>query len=140
MWIVYAFLTIVFYVGLDFCVKRAAGKIDDFWGSVIINAVSVLPALVVYLWMKFSGKEIMVTKEGLTFSTLGGLSIGIGTVTFLKMFATGTNLSIGSPLVRIGILIGAFVVGLVVLKEVPTTRQLIGLVLAIGGVALVVFK
>lgn len=140
MWLIYALLTIVFYVGLDFFLKRAAGKIDDFWGSVLINAISVFPALVVVTWMRFTGKDILVTKEGITFSLLAGLSIGIGTITFIKMFATGTNLSIGSPLVRVGIILGTIIVGMVVLRESLTVRQIIGMIVSLVGVGLVLFK
>jgi uncharacterized membrane protein len=127
-------------VGLDFFLKRAAGKIDDFWGSVLINAISVLPALIVVVWMKFSGKQIFVTKDGLIFSLLAGLSIGIGTITFIKMFATGTNLSIGSPLVRIGIILGTTLVGIFILRENLNAKQIIGMVIALLGIGIVLIK
>jgi uncharacterized membrane protein len=140
MWIAYVLATIVFYVGLDFFLKKAAGRIDDFWGSVVINAVSTLPALVFVIFAKLSNKEILVTKDGLIFSILAGLSIGIGTITFIKMFATGTNLSIGSPLVRIGIILGATLVGIFVLRETLSPRQMVGIAMSILGLGLLMFK
>jgi len=56
------------------------------------------------------------------------------------MFATGINFSIGVPLVRIGIVLLAFLVGILVLKENPSLPQIAGLVLALIGLYLVVAK
>lgn len=98
----YAGMTIFFYAGLDFFVKRASGKIDDFAGTILINFFSVLPALIIYFWLKVSNQEILFTRDGAVASILAGLSIGVGTITLLKMFSLGTNISLGSPVVRIG--------------------------------------
>lgn len=56
------------------------------------------------------------------------------------MFATGINFSIGVPLVRIGIVLLAFLVGVLILKENPSLPQIVGLVLALTGLYLVVAK
>ncbi len=140
MWLIYALLTALFYVGLDFCVKRAAGKIDDFWGMLIINAVAVIPALVGFLILKMSRSELLVTREGITWSILAGISIGLGSVTLIKMFSSGANLSIGSPLVRIGTVVGVVIVGMFFLRETLSVKQIFGLAVSIGGLFLLVVK
>jgi len=140
MWLVYALATAIFYTGLDYFVKKTAGKIDDFLGSVIINFFAVLPALAIWLWLKISNQQILYTKEGGLYSILAGLSIGIGTITFLKMYASGANLSLGSPLVRIGTVALVTLVGILILKEPLSTKQVLGLVLSIVGLSLLVFK
>ncbi|OGM11996.1 hypothetical protein A2Z22_04925 [Candidatus Woesebacteria bacterium RBG_16_34_12] len=140
MWIAYALLTIVFYIGLDFFIKKAAGRIDDFWATVVINSFSIIPALLVVLYLKVSNKEIFATKEGLVYSTLAGLSIGIGTITFIKLFATGANLSLASPLVRIGIILGTTLLGVLILKESFTLKQIIGMILSLTGLVLIFWK
>lgn len=140
MWLLYAFLTIIFYVGLDFFLKKAAGKIDDFWGTVVINFFAVLPALLVVLYLKLANKTIMATSEGLIYSALAGISIGIGTITFIKLFATGANLSLVSPMVRIGIILGATLVGVIVLRESLSIRQILGILLSVIGLGLIILK
>lgn len=140
MWLVYAFLTILGYVGMDLFVKRASGKIDDFLGGAIINFFALLPALLIYFLLKISGKEILMTRNGIIYSITAGIFIGIGTITFIKMFATGTNLSLGTPLVRIGTVILATLVGVMVLRESLTIRQVLGLAISVIGLVLVVFK
>jgi len=64
--------------------------------------------------------------------------IGLASIFFLKMFATGTNLSVGVPLVRIGIVLIATILGLVVLKEGFNVRFLVGFFLAIFGLYILV--
>jgi len=140
MWIIYALTTVIFYAGLDFFVKKAAGRIDDFLGTVIINFFSTLPALVVYTYLKLSNQQILFTKEGAIASVIAGLSIGVGTITLLKMFSLGTNISLGSPIVRIGTVVLTTLIGVLLLKETLEPRQLIGLILSMIGLSLIIFK
>lgn len=140
MWLAYAGMTIFFYAGLDFFVKRASGKIDDFAGTILINFFSILPALLIYFWLKASNQEILFTKDGAVASILAGLSIGVGTITLLKMFSLGTNISLGSPVVRIGTVVLTTLIGVFLLKESLGIRQIVGLILSIIGLGLVVFK
>jgi len=136
-WLTYALLTVFGYVGLDFFVKRASGKIDDVMGAVIINFVSLLPPLLIYFYFKVSGKDMLVTRDGLVFSALAGVAIGLGTIAFIKMFATGTNLSLGSSVVRVGTIIGTVLIGVIFLKEGLSPRQVIGLAMSAVGLGLV---
>jgi uncharacterized membrane protein len=140
MWLVYALMTAGCYVGLDFFVKRASGKIDDFLGTLIINLMAAVPALIMYGWLKMSRQEITFSGEGAGYAILAGLSIGVGSITLIKMFATGTNLSIGSPLVRIVTIVAVVLVGVVFLRETLTVRQWIGLVFSILGIGLLIIK
>ncbi len=141
MWIVYALLTIVSYALMDFFVKKAAGRIDDALGAALINIFSILPPLMWFMFNKLSYKDILATKEGgYVFPALAGIAIGFGSIFFIKMFATGTNLSVGVPLVRIGIVLLAVVIGALFLKESLSAKQLFGLVLSIAGLYLVIAK
>ena len=72
------------------------------------------------------------------YSTLAGIAIGFATITFVKMFATGTNLSVGVPLVRIGIVLLASILGFVFLKEAVSLKYLAGFLLALLGLYLVI--
>ncbi len=141
MWIIYALFTIVFYVAFDFFLKKTAGKINDYLAIVIINVLALVPPFLVYLWLKWGGKQIFSTQEGYIYSILAGVSIGLASLTFIKVFSVGgAGLSLGSPVVRVGMVIGAFLLGVLVLKESVTTKQILGLILSVIGVYLLMFK
>lgn len=141
MWILYAIFTIMFYVAFDFFLKRLAGKINDYFAIVIINILALAPALLVYLWLKFAGKEIYASREGFVFSILAGVSVGLASLTFIKVFSVGgAGLSLGSPVVRVGMVLGAFLIGVFILKESVSAKQILGLILSVIGVYLLMFK
>lgn len=140
MWLIYALLTIIFYAGLDFFIKRAAGKIDEYLGAILLNFFAIIPAFIILAIIKFPVKSMFITKPGLAFSILAGLSLGAGTLAFIKLFSTGSNLSLASPMVRIGIMLVTTVLGLLVLREHLSPKQLTGLLFAIIGLSFLVFK
>ncbi|GAI86232.1 unnamed protein product, partial [marine sediment metagenome] len=74
------------------------------------------------------------------YSVLAGVSIGLASLFFIKMFASGANLSIGVPLVRIGIVLLASVLGILILKEGFSFRYLIGFALSLIGLYLLITK
>ncbi|KKU88174.1 MAG: hypothetical protein UY16_C0012G0015 [Candidatus Gottesmanbacteria bacterium GW2011_GWA2_47_9] len=140
MWIVYALLTVLSYAFMDFFVKKAAGRIDDALGAALINIFSVLPPMIWFISSRLTNKDVIAAKEGYLFAALAGVAIGFGSIFFIKMFATGTNLSIGVPLVRIGIVLLAVAIGALVLKESLSVKQLFGLALSVVGLYLVIAK
>lgn len=140
MWIVYAALVIFSYAGLDFFIKKMAGGINDFLGIIILSFISILPALIILLFFNFPVKKLVITSNGLLYAALGGIALGIGTLAFLKLFDSGINLSLASPIVRIGILIATTSLGLVVLRETVEVKEWIGLALAFVGLLLLILK
>src|SRR5258708_3185591 len=140
MWLIYASFTILAYAGLDFFIKRMAGKINDFLGIIILSIISILPALVILLFFNFPVKQLLITPNGLSFAVLAGICLGIGILSFVKLFDSGINLSLASPLVRIGILIATTSLGLLVLRETVQPKEWIGLALAIIGLLFLIWK
>lgn len=139
MWLIYALVTIIGYAGMDFFIKKASGKIDDFLSTIIINFFALVPALVIYTWLKINNQSILISKEGTVFSIVAGLFIGVGTITLIRMFALGSNLSIGSPVVRIGTVVLTTLLGVLLLNESFATKQLVGIILSILGISLLIF-
>src|SRR5260221_13064056 len=127
MWLIYALLTIFSYAGLGYFMKRMAGKINDFLGIIIMSAVSIIPALAVLLFFNFPVKKLIINSNGFLYAALAGICLGIGTLSFLKLFDTGINLSLASPMVRVGILIATVSLGAIVLKEGISIKEWIGL-------------
>ncbi len=140
MWIIYALATIASYAGLDFFIKRMAGKINDYLGIIILSLVAVLPSLITILILRFPDKKPLVTPNGLLYAALAGIALGIGTLSFLKLFDTGVELSLASPFVRIGIMVVTTTLGIYILRETITVKELIGMGFALIGLIILVIK
>ena len=140
LWIYYALATMASFAGADFFIKKASGKVDDFYGAVILNLAALVVPLIFFLYQKQSGGGVLSTKEGLLYMSLAGVGVGIASITFLKMFGSGANLSIGSPIVRIGTIVIVTLLGIFVLRESLSTKQILGLALSLFGIGLLVFK
>ena len=140
MWLMYAGLTVISYSVFDFFVKKTSGKVDDFLGTLIINLMAVVPALIMVAYLKLTGKEMAVSGEGMKYAVLAGLSVGLASITFLKMFSQGAGLALGAPVVRVGMVVGAVVLGSLVLRETLSVRQMLGVTLGVFGIILIMLK
>jgi len=61
----------------------------------------------------------------------------VASIFFIRMFALGTNLSIGIPLVRVGMVVLGSLLGILILKEGFNARYLLGFLLSAFGLYLV---
>jgi len=86
---------------------------------------------------QFGGETASVTRLGLTYSILAGIFVGLASIFFIRMFALGTNLSIGIPLVRVGMVVVGSLLGILILKEGFNVRYLLGFLLSALGLYLV---
>ncbi len=133
-WILYAFLTVIFYSLFDLFVKLSSGKIHVFLGGFIVNLIATLVLFIFLIISKMNGEKILEYKQdGMIYSILGGVAVGLVTVFFYKMFAGGVNLSVGSPLVRIGVVALAGLLGIIALREAFNLRYILGLGLSFLG-------
>lgn len=78
--------------------------------------------------------------NGLLFSILAGIMVGLASIFFTKLFAIGTNLSIGVPIVRIGMVVFASILGVLLLKEGINVKYVVGVLLSLTGLFLVITK
>jgi len=136
-WLSTALLTIVFYSLFDLFVKLTAGKINDNLAAAIMNIVSFVVAMGWFLIRMQFGEQANVTKLGLTYSIIAGVFVGLASIFFIRMFALGTNLSIGVPLVRVGMVIMSAVLGIFLLKEGVNLKFGVGFILSLLGLYLV---
>lgn len=137
-WLTTAFFTIIFYSTFDLFVKLASGKINDNFGAALINITSFVVAISWFLIRaQFGGETASVTRLGLTYSILAGVFIGVASIFFIRMFALGVNLSIGVPLVRVGMVVFGSLLGILILKEGFNIRYLAGFLLSALGLYLI---
>ncbi len=137
-WLTTALFTIIFYSTFDLFVKLASGKINDNFGAALINITSFVVAIIWFLFRaQFAGETPDVTRPGLIYSILAGVFVGLASIFFIRMFALGTNLSIGVPLVRVGMVVMGSLLGILILKEGFNARYLLGFLLSAAGLYLV---
>lgn len=140
-WIIFASLAAIGYGIFDLLVKQAAGKIEDGLSGLIINGIAAAVLLAFVLFEKFIRRtELFTTSTGIWLSVAAGVVIGIVTILFIKMFATGVNLSTGVAIVRAGMIVVATLLAVLILGEKLEPRQLVGVVIVILGLGLILLK
>ena len=138
-WVNLAFLTLLFYALFDLFVKLAAGKIHDGLGAFVINLVATMVLVLFLLYSSINGEKINYFKtEGVVYAIIAGILVGLASIFFIKMFSAGADLSLGTPLVRVGTVLVSALIGIVFLKEGFSPKFLIGFLLSISGLYLLV--
>ncbi len=140
MWLVWAVITAFFYGLFDFFVKKTSGKVEDGLAAFIINTISALVLLVYILFAKYKGFKLFATQQGLMFAVIAGIFIGIASMTFIKVFSSGSSLSVGVTIVRVGMIIIGITLGVLVLQEKLDIRQIVGAIMALIGLGLILLK
>ncbi|MBL7827277.1 MAG: DMT family transporter [Saprospiraceae bacterium] len=138
-WISYCLITIILFSVHDTTLKQLSNAVSSTMASMMIN-LSAAVVLFIYLWLKPGSfqqtmGEIRLDKN-LFFLVLAGVSLGVATLTFMKAFEQGGNLSIAVPMVYTGVMVLCMLAGFLFYKEQIDWKQLAGALLAIGGIYL----
>lgn len=121
----------------DFSVKEASGKISPSLGTMIYAATALGVALVWVLWSR-SQETLFITSRGMIWSITTGLAFGTFTALLFTVFTSGVNLSIGIPVIRLGGIMLAAMLGILVFNESVSSRYVIGFALTICGILLII--
>jgi uncharacterized membrane protein len=138
-WIPFAAAAAVFLASADFFVKLASSRISSSLGALIYGLTTTAAALVWVLYERGTGQPQFCTPQGLGYAVLVGLAFS-GVTFLLYVTYTRVEVSIGSPAIRLTAVVLASLLGLVVLREPFTWRYVLGVVLAVAGVWLIVFR
>lgn len=139
-WVYWAVVTALFYGIFDFFVKKTAGKVEDGLAAFLLNIISAVVLTIYLIIGKYRGLKLFASTEGLFYALMGGIFIGLASITFIKVFSAGSNLSIGVAIVRIGMVILATLFGLFLLQEKIMVKQIIGILIALFGLFLILVK
>ena len=80
------------------------------------------------------------TREGVLWSMAVGVCFSLFTGLMFLLFSQGVDLSIGSPIIRMGGVVLAATLGIIVFREGFNLQYLIGFLLAAAGIFLVVTR
>ena len=138
-WIPYAILCAAFLASADFFVKLASDKISSSLGMLIYGATTFVVGLVWVGYLKATGYPFVFTTLGFWYALAVGLAFSGVTMLLYLTFAR-VNVSIGSPVIRLTAIVLASLLGVLLLREPFTWRYALGVVLAIGGVALIILR
>jgi bacterial/archaeal transporter family protein len=120
----------------DFATKQTSGRISPALGTLFYAAAAMVPALIWTVWSRADG-PLLVTRLGVTWSVLTGLAFGVFAGLLFFLFSKGVNLSVGTPVIRLGGIAFAAMLGIVVLREEFSKQSLAGFVLAVLGILLI---
>jgi uncharacterized membrane protein len=123
----------------DFCIKQSAGRISPSLGTLIYAVATIAIPLVWTLWAKANG-GLDFTRDGILWSVGTGLAFSTFAGLMFIVFASGVNLSIGTPIIRLGGIVIAATLGIVVFHEGLNLQYILGFVLAFVGILLVVTR
>jgi len=123
----------------DFATKQASGRISPALGTLIYAASAMMPALAWTLWTR-AHAPLVVTRSGIGWAIATGLAFGVFAGLLFFLFSHGVNLSLGVPVIRLGGIAFAAVLGIFVLREPFSLQSLAGFVLAALGIVLIATK
>lgn len=120
----------------DFSIKQTSGKISPALGTLIYAIVAILPPLVWTLWTR-THEPLLITQDGVTWAAITGIAFGVFTGIMFLLFSQGVNLTIGSPVVRMGGIAVAALFGILIFREGLNWQYIVGFALAALGIFLI---
>lgn len=120
----------------DYATKQASGRISPALGTLIYAATAMVPALAWTILTRVQA-PLVVTRAGILWAMATGLAFGVFAGLLFYLFSHGVNLSLGTPVIRLGGIAFAAVLGIMVLREPFNVQSLAGFVLAALGILLI---
>jgi uncharacterized membrane protein len=138
-WLPFALVAASALALADFLGKQATSRISSSLGLLIYGGVNVVFGVGWVLYQRGVGQPLFATRPGLLYALGVGVAFSIVTLLLYVTFAR-VDVSLGSPVIRLTAIVLASVLGIVLLREPLTWRYVLGVVLAVIGVALIVAR
>lgn len=139
-WIIYASFTALFLALADSFVKFASGRLSNSVALLVYGACTFTTGLTWVLIQYVRGVALRAQPVGVLYALGVGVCFSGVTVGLYLTFGAGAPISVASPLIRLGGLAVASVVGLTILGEPLTLRYVVGMCLVFGGLYLIVAR
>lgn len=139
-WIPYALATAFALATADFFVKLAAGRLSNSLGLLLYGSCTFLFGLGWVLWQRTQGLPQHAQPAGVLAALGVGIAFSLVTVGLYASFGAGAPISVASPVIRLAGLLLASLAGLILLREPLTWRYVLGVLLAGGGVYLILTR
>ncbi len=131
-WYPLAIAVSLFFGTHNLFVKRAAGRVPDAWGALVLEVAAVVAISIAIAVMALVGKVPPAPRDlgGLALAAAGGALVGVGSVLYFWVFRLGAPLSIAVPWVLNGWMAVVAVLGVAYEGESIDGRRAAGLVFA----------
>lgn len=139
-WILYASITALLLAAADCFIKFASGRISSSLGLFFYGACTFATGLGWVLLDRMRGVPLHAEAAAIFYALGVGISFSGVTIGLYATFGAGAPISLASPLVRMGGLVVASIVGLTMLNEPLTLRYGIGILLIFGGLYLILTR
>ncbi len=139
-WKVYALMTAIILAMADFLVKLAAGKLSNSVAMLLYGVCTFLIGLSWVVWQRTQGTPQYAQPAGVLAALGVGIVFSFVTLGLYATFGAGAPISVASPAIRLGGLILVSLVGLTLLGEPLTWRYVVGMLLACGGIYLIITR
>jgi len=120
----------------DFATKQTSGRISPALAMFIYAATATVLGLTWTLWSRAQA-TLLMSRIGGIWAMLTGLSFGIFAAILFILFSQGVNLTVWTPIIRLGGIAFASFLGIVVLHEGFNLQSLAGFALAVVGILLI---
>ena len=141
-----SFSTVLYFIAAmvtlgfaDYATKQTAGRISPALGMLIYASTATLLALIWTIWSR-TYAPLHITRIGGVWAVWTGLAFGVFAGLLFYLFSQGVNLSVGTPVIRLGGIAFAAMLGIIVLRESFTLNSLAGFVLATLGILLIALR
>lgn len=139
-WVPFAFGAMAAVAAADLFIKLAAGKLSNSLAMLLYGSCTFLFGLGWVVWQRSQGVPQYAQYPGILAALGVGLSFSVATLSIYLTFGAGAPVSLASPTIRLGALLLASMVGLSFFQEPLTWRYVAGMVLAIGGIYLIITR
>lgn len=128
-WLGFALITAFLYSVYSFFTKLVSGtKINYALAGIIIQFIATFIAFLWLLSFKARGMKIEIPQNGVWFALLGGITIGSSIFFVFRAYSSG-NVSIVAPIILIGSIAVASILGIIFLHERVTLNIIVAYIL-----------
>lgn len=138
--ILYSLGAVICLACADFFLKLSANRISNSLGTLVYALTAVVVPTIWVMGSKFSNGEFQITRGGVLTSMLVGIFFSLVVVFLSKTFASGGNLTIAAPTIRLLALVLGSALGILVLGELFTWRWALGVALTFAGIYFIVTR
>ena len=135
-WQPLAIVVAVVFGSHNYLVQRAAGRLPDAWGALVLEVSAGATILIAIGALALAGHPPPAPRDtgGIALTALAGLCIGIGAILYFTVFRLGAPLALAVPFVLTGWTVVAVTLGIVFGQETLAWRHVAGLACALLGI------
>jgi len=124
----------------DFFLKLSSSRLSSNLVAFIYSMATLIPPTLLLIVARARGEEVTYTRDGIIFAVLMGIAFSLVVVFLNLTFASGVNLSVGTPVIRLAGIMLASTLGILFFQETISLRYLLGFGLAVLGIYFIVTK